>query len=55
MLALKDATTIRKYLYSVCEVSYCTIRQEDTYVTNENKSIKLCNSHYNQIANEVLW
>lgn len=55
MLALKDAATIRKYLYSVCQVSYCTSKQEDTYETNENKSINLCKSHYNQIADEVLW
>jgi hypothetical protein len=55
MLALKDATTKRKYLYDVCEVSGCTLKQNDTYSTNENKRIHLCKTHYDQIANEVLW
>lgn len=55
MLALKDLETIRKHLYDVCQASSCKKIQKDTYVTTEEKSIKLCEKHYHQIADEVLW
>ena len=55
MLALKDAIQKRKHLYDVCEEATCFNRQEETYTTTENRSIQLCNTHYHQIADEVLW
>lgn len=55
MLALKDAIDERKYLYDVCQESRCFEKHSETYITTENKSIKLCTLHYRQIADEVLW